>query len=64
MSSFVTVLLQCPACVDERPFVQPDCVDGHAADCPEWMCLDCGTAVLQFPVSAGVVDDAPVPVAV
>ncbi|MGY1642406.1 hypothetical protein ACI782_14955 [Geodermatophilus sp. SYSU D00703] len=38
----------CPACGDDREFVQPPCVDGHTADggeCPEWACADCGTAV-------------------
>ncbi len=38
----------CPACEDERSFVQPPCVDGHTDDggeCPEWACADCGTAV-------------------
>ena len=38
----------CPACGDERAFVQPPCVDGHTEDggeCPEWACADCGTAV-------------------
>ena len=39
---------ECPACGDERVFVQPPCVDGHVRDggeCPEWACADCGTAV-------------------
>ncbi len=38
----------CPACGDERAFVQPPCVDGHTdggGECPEWACADCGTAV-------------------
>jgi hypothetical protein len=36
----------CPECGDERDFVQPVCEDGHGAgDCPEWACVDCGTAV-------------------
>jgi hypothetical protein len=38
----------CPACGDERAFVQPPCADGHTGDggeCPEWACADCGTAV-------------------
>ncbi|NEK57521.1 hypothetical protein GCU56_06505 [Geodermatophilus sabuli] len=40
----------CAACGDEREFVQPTCVDGHAEDggeCPEWACADCGTAVFS-----------------
>ena len=46
----------CPACGDERVFVQPPCVDGHTDDggaCPEWACSDCGTAVF---VGDGVPD--------
>ncbi len=38
----------CPACGDERAFVQPPCADGHTDDggeCPEWACAACGTAV-------------------
>jgi hypothetical protein len=46
----------CPSCADEREFVQPPCVDGHTedgAECPEWACADCGTAVLSAaPVGA------------
>jgi hypothetical protein len=38
----------CPTCGEDRDFVQPPCVDGHAEDggeCPEWACADCGTAL-------------------
>lgn len=38
----------CPTCGDLRNFVQPPCVDGHTedgAECPEWACADCGTAL-------------------
>jgi hypothetical protein len=38
----------CPACADERAFVQPPCVDGHTDDggeCPDRACADCGTAI-------------------
>ena len=50
----------CPACGDERSFVQPPCADGHTDDggeCPEWACADCGTAVFggdMAPVAAEV----------
>ncbi|SFL82983.1 hypothetical protein [Geodermatophilus ruber] len=40
----------CPACGDDRGFVQPPCLDGHTEDggeCPEWACADCGTAVVS-----------------
>lgn len=39
----------CPSCGDDRDFVQPPCVDGHTEDggeCPEWICADCGYAVV------------------
>jgi hypothetical protein len=39
----------CPACGDDREFLQPPCADGHTEDggeCPEWACADCGTALL------------------
>jgi hypothetical protein len=46
----------CPACGDDREFVQLPCVDGHTEDggeCPEWACADCGTAVVSAaPVAA------------
>ena len=37
----------CPACGDDREFVQPPCADGHTdegGECPEWLCVECGTA--------------------
>jgi hypothetical protein len=36
----------CPTCQGTRVFEQPPCADGHGADCPEWACVDCGTALL------------------
>ncbi len=38
--------LLCPECREEGPFEQPDCVDGHGRDCPEWFCVTCGYAIL------------------
>lgn len=38
--------LDCPTCAESRPFEQPPCTDGHGADCPERVCVDCGTALL------------------
>jgi len=38
--------LYCPECTELQAFEQPPCVDGHGADCPEWLCLNCGTALL------------------
>jgi hypothetical protein len=35
----------CGVCVATTFFEQPGCVDGHGDLCPEWVCIDCGTAV-------------------
>ena len=40
----------CPTCGPDSRFEQPACVDGHTDDggeCPEWACVDCGTAVFS-----------------
>ena len=47
----------CPDCGDVRDFVQPPCADGHTedgAECPEWVCADCGTAVFTGPAAGAV----------
>ncbi len=47
----------CPPCGDVREFVQPPCADGHTEDggeCPEWACVDCGSAVVAGDVRAAV----------
>ncbi|WP_299958180.1 hypothetical protein [uncultured Modestobacter sp.] len=39
----------CPTCERDTDFEQPACVDGHTedgGDCPEWACVECGTAVV------------------
>ena len=48
-------LLPCPTCDDVTDFVQPPCLDGHTEDggeCPEWICVDCGTALVVGGLSA------------
>ena len=35
----------CTTCRGDVFFEQPDCLDGHA-DCPEWVCVECGDALL------------------
>ncbi len=46
----VTVeLIDCVLCGQETLFEQPPCADGHTEDggeCPEWVCTDCGSALL------------------
>jgi hypothetical protein len=42
-------LWHCPTCDDVTEYVQPPCADGHTDDggeCPEWICVDCGAALL------------------
>ncbi len=45
VTSTVLVRLYCCHCRSEREFVQPPCPDGHEADCPDLMCVDCGLIV-------------------
>jgi len=54
----------CSSCDDARNFVQPGCVDGHAADggeCPEWACTACGCALVAgvTPMSWAGVEQLP-----
>ena len=44
----------CPGCGQDSDFEQPPCADGHTEDggaCPEWVCVDCGTALVTGPVA-------------
>ncbi len=43
---FMTTYRWCAECGDERAFDQPPCLDGHAGECPEWCCVECGAAVV------------------
>jgi len=48
----------CPTCDDVTDFVQPPCGDGHTDDggeCPEWICADCGSAVVAGGLAAPAV---------
>ena len=39
-------VLFCPDCSVDQCFERPRCADGHGADCPELVCVECGAAVL------------------
>jgi hypothetical protein len=42
--------LPCPTCGVDTDFEQPPCADGHTdegGECPEWVCVDCGTALVS-----------------
>jgi heterodisulfide reductase subunit A-like polyferredoxin len=43
--------LYCGQCAKVCLFGQPQCQDGHGADCDEWACTGCGDALLiaSFP---------------
>jgi hypothetical protein len=56
-TAFATVVRFCSTCRLDAAFEQPPCADGHDADCPEWVCVGCGDAV----VVAFALDDAPAP---
>ena len=45
MTTFA-VVRWCATCRDDVAFEQPSCVDGHGLDCPEWVCVRCGEAVI------------------
>ena len=41
-----TVVRWCSGCAADVAFEQPGCLDGHEGDCPEWVCVECGDALL------------------
>ena len=55
MSTHAVVVRWCATCLTETMFEQPECLDGHGVDCPEWVCVSCGEAMLLgfAPPSAG-----------
>jgi hypothetical protein len=47
----IGMIRHCPDCGQDRPFEQPhpftgECPDAPDDVCPEWLCADCGAAVL------------------
>jgi hypothetical protein len=44
------IYLDCPTCGQVCEAVTPDCGDGHGADCPDRVCLECGTALFLDPL--------------
>jgi hypothetical protein len=50
----------CPDCHSEQLFEQPECLDEHGTDCPDWACVTCGFAIFTgpFPVAAELVGAA------
>ncbi len=52
--------LHCWECRRIQVFEQPDCGDGHEADCPEWVCVSCGNAVFTRVSPVGGAEHAPV----
>jgi hypothetical protein len=41
----------CPLCGHANALVLPDCTEGHGADCPDRVCLDCGSALFVDPAA-------------
>ena len=55
-TAFASIVRFCTICRGEMAFEQPDCVDEHGADCPEWVCVECGEAqIVGFAVPEQVV---------
>jgi hypothetical protein len=50
----VESVLFCAICQEERLHIGHGCTDGHEADCPERLCVECGFAVI---VSDVLVDE-------
>jgi len=47
-------LWPCPPCGELTDHVQPPCADGHTeadGECPEWACVECGSAVVMAELS-------------
>jgi hypothetical protein len=39
----------CPDCRLDQLFEQPQCIDDHGSDCPDWACTVCGFAIFTGP---------------
>lgn len=40
---------ECSVCASAMPFEVAPCADGHEEDCPDRVCLGCGTVVVVGP---------------
>lgn len=47
--SAVLMAADCPLCGQSNALVTPDCTEGHGADCPDRVCLACGSALFVDP---------------
>ena len=45
-TAIVSIARFCTTCQADVAFEQPECLDEHGLDCPEWVCVECGNAVL------------------
>lgn len=43
----------CVTCGRTMPFELVDCVDGHGEDCPDRVCVGCGTVLVVGPAPLG-----------
>jgi hypothetical protein len=39
----------CPECRSDELFEQPECLEEHGGDCPDWACVMCGYAIFTGP---------------
>jgi hypothetical protein len=49
-------MLTCPVCAAPREFEQPPCPDGHGADCPDLVCVECGIVLVVRPYAPDTTD--------
>lgn len=47
----------CPVC-GRGTLVPTECTEGHGDDCPDRLCLDCGSALFVDPVSESALRSA------
>jgi hypothetical protein len=46
MTTTAAVPRWCATCGSDVTFEQPECIDEHEGECPEWACVRCGEAFL------------------
>jgi hypothetical protein len=46
LSTIAITVRFCSTCQGDVAFEQPECIDDHGTDCPEWVCVQCGDALL------------------
>jgi hypothetical protein len=56
MSTASLTWRHCEICGREEGFEAPPCVDGHGGDCPDLVCVGCGTVITVDVVATPTAD--------